>query len=60
MSDARACASLSPEKQLALREAYGHDPACLTGICSLDGTIAHVTEWLAARCVAFSAEVLKR
>lgn len=51
--------SLSPERQLQLREDYGRDPACQTGICSLDAKIAQFSEWLEQRGIAFSAEDVK-
>ncbi len=51
---------LTPEDQLALREAYGRDPDCLTGTCSLDAKTAHFAAWLAERGVAFGAGDLPR
>ncbi|MCR8548824.1 hypothetical protein M4578_13380 [Salipiger sp. P9] len=47
-------AALPPERQLALREAYAADPACLTGTCSLERKTAAFADWLAAQGVAFS------
>ncbi|MDK3020340.1 hypothetical protein [Pseudodonghicola flavimaris] len=49
---------LSAERQLQLREAYGRDPACQTGTCSLDDKIARFADWLAARGIRFGAEDL--
>ena len=54
-----AWSSLTPERQLQLREEYGRDPACQTGICSLDAKIAQFSDWLAERDIAFSAEDVK-
>ena len=50
---------LPPERQLALREAYGDDPDCLTGTCSLDAKTAHFARWLARRGVAFGPDDLR-
>jgi len=52
-TDLRPWAVLSPDEQLALREAYGRDPANQTGTCSLDEKMARFAAWLAARGVAF-------
>lgn len=51
---------LSPERQLQLREEYGRDPACQSGICSLDAKIAQFSEWLAERGISFKADDVKR
>lgn len=51
---------LSPERQLQLREEYGRDPACQSGICSLDAKIAQFSEWLAERGIVFKADDVKR
>lgn len=53
-------AELSPERQLALRDAYGRDPDCQVATCSLEDKIAQFADWLAARGVAFGAEDLRR
>lgn len=52
-------ADLTPDRQLQLREAYAHDPSCLTGTCSLEAKTTHFAAWLAARGVGFSAEDLR-
>lgn len=52
--------TLSPEEQLALREAYGQQSQAEPGTCSLDLKIARFADWLAERGVAFEAADLKR
>lgn len=52
-------ADLTPDRQLQLREAYAHDPACLTGTCSLEAKTAHFAAWLAARGVVFTVADLR-
>ncbi|TCP58517.1 hypothetical protein EV663_12318 [Rhodovulum bhavnagarense] len=54
----RPWASLTPDEQLCLREAYAADPFCLTGTCSLEAKTAHFTAWLAKRGVTFSEKDL--
>jgi hypothetical protein len=56
----RPWSARTAKEQLSLRDAYGNDPACLTGTCSLDAKTAHFAAWLADRGVAFSAEDLRR
>jgi len=51
---------LSSERQLELREEYGRDPTCQSGICSLDAKIAQFSEWLAERGIVFTADDVKR
>ncbi len=51
---------LPASEQLALREAYGRDPACLTGQCAMDRKIADFAQWLAARGVDFRPQDLVR
>ena len=60
MPEQTAWADLTPERQLALREAYGRDPDCLTETCALDAKTAHFSAWLAERGVRFSAADLRR
>lgn len=52
-------ASLSPERQLELREEYGRDPVCQTSTCSLDAKIALFAGWLADRGIAFDKDDVK-
>lgn len=51
---------LSTDEQLKLREAYGRDPDCQTGTCSMDAKIAQFANWLAVREIEFTADDLKR
>lgn len=51
--------SLSPERQLDLREEYGRDPVCQAGTCSLDAKIAQFASWLAERGIAFGKDDVK-
>ena len=51
---------LSADEQLALREAYGRDPGCQTGTCSMDAKISMFATWLSARGVRFAAADLGR
>lgn len=51
---------LSVEEQLALREAYGRDPASQLTSCSLEAKTLHFSLWLAERGVAFSAADVQR
>lgn len=50
---------LTAQEQLSLREAYGRDPACQGGTCSMDAKIARFAQWLAARGVTFTADDLR-
>jgi hypothetical protein len=52
----RDWSDLSADEQLALREAYGNGPDCLTGTCLLDRKVAHFSDWLARRQVHFGPE----
>ena len=51
---------LSVDEQLALREAYGRDPACQTATCSMDAKISMFSKWLSDRGVRFTASDLGR
>ena len=46
--------SLSPDEQLALREAYGHHLDTLPPTCDLSTKLERYQQWLAGRGVKFS------
>ncbi|MGV6848257.1 MAG: hypothetical protein ACWA5A_07760 [Marinibacterium sp.] len=46
---------LPESEQLELREAYGRDPECQTGLCSMYAKMAQFSDWLERRGIRFGA-----
>ena len=60
MPDLTPFSALSPERQLALREAYAEEMAKQVTTCSLDEKITRFAAWLEPQGIAFGAEDLRR